>query len=923
MRMVPRALVWLSLLVAGCHYGHHVFGGDGHPAGMDSGDTAEGDVDTDADSDTDTNGDTDTGTGVPTTLMDNPGDVAMWNADELNATIDLTDASRDESNEDETFYLVVVNGSTESLGYQLWYSDAQVASRPTVPAPPTSKSGASRAAGALPAELPVALPRFEMASPYSESDIGVASEEFHVRDNMDSASSYTVVQATLWAIGESVAIWVDDEVAIDWDYTCDGLIDQYSPYDSYGFDNCDLRDIAAIVDTNIYTNLAAIFGVPSDVNGDGRVTVLITPVLNNLPLTSADPEKWKSIVASYAEPAIDLTDYDPITNPGSDEQEIIYVFAPDPYGFYNPFYRTSVQQYTSMALTGQIAQMLEHLISYNYHVVTGGSPPEETWIDAGLGALAADLTGFGAVFYPEVWDYMDAPYLHPLTILADSSEVVPTEAKGAQYLFFRWLVDVYGSGVLSTLTQTTEVGVANVEAAVSAAAGTQVTMADLVLQWQMAMLTTGISKEKGGKDGDGASPLVDVTDWPPYAPASFIKAPPASPGAWYGANGYQVGINVRGDNLTMTNGISDTPTESAEERVRLGNTDHFTYVPGFSFYGHVANDYAAQIVRIADVSFPSTTVHLQGTSSGLYGAAVRWNDASFDDVAVEAIFSPTDANAVDLPVISRDVPVYAVGEISDQGPVDIASPDGEETIQYVRDTDRWRLDLSERASGEAVCALIWLDRHFSNTAGDVAPFDPWFAVLPERDVVTPTVGTYTSEACEGSLPFNYPYTVLDYLYYQIFLADQPFDESTVAGADDTGAPVSGSFDPCGSTVSDTGIDATCATDWDRDGVADEDEPRPATFLQQVWVQQCSLGTAAGTSPVYVDDSIFDADSRDDDSDPTCNRRLNAGGLSGDAGEEAYMQVDLRGGESYLVIVGGTGDKGTYEITLEQVDCDAL
>ena len=87
---------------------------------------------------------------------------------------------------------------------------------------------------------------------FSTTDIGVIREEFNVRDslNAEDSDSYQRVEAKLWAIGNSVNIWVDVNLPIDWDYECDGVIDEVSPFPAYGFDNCDLVDVANIVDIN-------------------------------------------------------------------------------------------------------------------------------------------------------------------------------------------------------------------------------------------------------------------------------------------------------------------------------------------------------------------------------------------------------------------------------------------------------------------------------------------------------------------------------------------------------------------------------------------------------------------------------------------------------------------------------------------------
>ena len=91
--------------------------------------------------------------------------------------------------------------------------------------------------------------------PFTAADVGIARQEFSVRDSLDDEMSYERIEAKLWAVGDTVAIWVDEAVAIDWDYDCDGTIDQPAIFDSYGFNNCDLQTIASIVDINIFPTL--------------------------------------------------------------------------------------------------------------------------------------------------------------------------------------------------------------------------------------------------------------------------------------------------------------------------------------------------------------------------------------------------------------------------------------------------------------------------------------------------------------------------------------------------------------------------------------------------------------------------------------------------------------------------------------------
>ena len=70
---------------------------------------------------------------------------------------------------------------------------------------------------------------------YTSGDVGIARQDFKVRDSIDDENSYERIGAKLWALGSSVAIWVDDSVAVDWDYDCDGTIDQPAPYEALWF----------------------------------------------------------------------------------------------------------------------------------------------------------------------------------------------------------------------------------------------------------------------------------------------------------------------------------------------------------------------------------------------------------------------------------------------------------------------------------------------------------------------------------------------------------------------------------------------------------------------------------------------------------------------------------------------------------------
>ena len=139
-----------------------------------------------------------------------------------------------------------------------------------------------------------------------------------------------------------------------------------------------------------------------------------------------------------------------------------------------------------------------------------------------------------------------------------------------------------------------------------------------------------------------------------------------------------------------------------------------------------------------------------------------------------------------------------------------------------------------------------------------------------------------------------------------------FDPSVLT--EDTGELTADYFDPCGEIESTPTL---CEEDWDRDGVLDENEPQPSTFLGQVQVMQCTLAGNDPTGFLPVGVEIFDLDERDADTDPTLDRRLNVGGVSDADHEGAYLDVELVGGQQYILVVGAS-DAGPYEFSVRAI-----
>ena len=289
------------------------------------------------------------------------------------------------------------------------------------------------------------------------------------------------------------------------------------------------------------------------------------------------------------------------------------------------------------------------------------------------------------------------------------------------------------------------------------------------------------------------------------------------------------------------------------------------------------------------------------------GAVIRWPDALVPDTAIETIFSPLDANAIALPLLPEDgTPVYAIGDISSSSSISVAAADTTSgSSSDVYDLDRWLLDLTARTEGEAIQVAIWLDRRFEGTAGEVAPYNPWIAIAPKDDVPTPQYGVHQSDAaCTDGATWAFPTAMLSYLVDQTLLSQTAYSEDDAA------------LEPCGE-VSTTAL--ACDTDWDSDGVADAGEPSPSTFVQQVWVQQCTNNGGSWPPPEPYSVEFVDQDETDEDEQFSFSAIYNVGGQSGAEGEEALLYATLEGGKEYLLVVSGGDATGTYEITMRQLN----
>jgi len=177
----------------------------------------------------------------------------------------------------------------------------------------------------------------------------------------DLCSSYTTVRAAVRVIGTS-GIWLQDVA----NPTTDSLT---------------LADIQAAsnqFDSKIYATDTRYFGNPSDVDGNGRVLVLLTKEVN----------KTSRLLGFVF--AGDLFGGDP-TCPSSNGAEIYYGEVPDP----NNVLGTGVRQKATVVkrMPNLISHEFTHVIQFSRRLILNSGVPLASWEAEGQATLAEELVG--------------------------------------------------------------------------------------------------------------------------------------------------------------------------------------------------------------------------------------------------------------------------------------------------------------------------------------------------------------------------------------------------------------------------------------------------------------------------------------------------------------------------------------------------
>ena len=279
------------------------------------------------------------------------------------------------------------------------------------------------------------------------------------------AEDFTQVTAILRYVGKHAAIYQDLVAPAD------------------GFTDQDFQTLGEVFDSDLYGLGTKAFGVESDVDANGIVFILFTPVVNRL-----TPKE--SCSQSFVTGFFYAIDIDPAfrKDSRSNQAEVFYAIVPDPQQAVTcRFSVNTVRRLVPVTFVHEF----QHMISYYQHVMLRAGTSEALWLNEAMSHLAEELGGFhflaqgdtsrfsefvlGNLF--NAYKYLKDPGAHFLFFKSGTGTL---EERGAAWLLLRWVADQFGGDVTRRLSETGLTGAANI------AAATGEPVATLLPQWLLA-----------------------------------------------------------------------------------------------------------------------------------------------------------------------------------------------------------------------------------------------------------------------------------------------------------------------------------------------------------------------------------------------------------------------------------------------------
>lgn len=262
----------------------------------------------------------------------------------------------------------------------------------------------------------------------------------HPDADLTKAGSYSQVTAELRYDGQHCLIYADVDTLASGNLT-------QADFDAFG----ERFDRPA---TGIHAVNTTYFGTESDIDGNGKVIMLVSGIINGLPDTDPDwkylPPELKYVIAGFFLP-VDL--FRPgqygIESGTTNEAEIFYLLAADPDTTYLdgvPFSYSYVVNENPIT----IAHEYQHLISYSYRKRNYGALlySQRTWLEEGMAHMAEDLNGMQESNFGRAGIYLDDPGAVSL-----ENDFAPLNQRGGIFLFLRYLGDRFDESIYKQILQ--------------------------------------------------------------------------------------------------------------------------------------------------------------------------------------------------------------------------------------------------------------------------------------------------------------------------------------------------------------------------------------------------------------------------------------------------------------------------------------
>ena len=282
-------------------------------------------------------------------------------------------------------------------------------------------------------------------------------QQFHVLSS-ESPTRFSRVGARLSYVGPNILLYIDTLAPAN------------------GFSDSQLQAFGQLFDQTLYPIDINAFGTPSDIDQNGHLIVLLSPVVNALtPSSSCETEGFIGgfFVGS------DLASTDTSSNQG----EIFYSLVPDPNGTVSCAHTVAELDASTPAT---FLHELQHLVNFSQHVVIHHGQSEFGWLDEGLSIVAEEL---GSIYYEDKFP-PPTGRSNPAQLFPDSSQgfingllfgsysyLLKTDTttvtlhsdadgglawRGGDWLLVRWLGDIKGDGIFKSMVQSSLTGTANI-----------------------------------------------------------------------------------------------------------------------------------------------------------------------------------------------------------------------------------------------------------------------------------------------------------------------------------------------------------------------------------------------------------------------------------------------------------------------------